>query len=281
MQSGLIVNVSQVGGRFQSLQLPDVTRVDVDVNKYQSNQTSYMPQVDPIQQCNPCSLPTEAWQSDFMNSFSELKTTIEALKCCTLERSVPVPVLRNRSAWLKFCVGYCNQTDDDLRKRKLECARLAGIEFDEDPSAASVIVEHEVDDDFDEHPSNVTPTVSLLLQFDQVLTQRIIKYLIEHIGERFACLSYCSNNSFKKYFVCRSQITPQEGLWLFSLLANLEKPLDCDVSALIRQLYRICCRLNSEMQTGDGFGESAAVVNIISVICGSYFGQAEVSQPQS
>lgn len=102
----------------------------------------------------------------------------------------------------------------------------------------------------------VPPSVSLLLQFDHVLTQKLLTMHTEWLNS--------------------SQITPQRGAWLYGLLARLEKPLYQDTAAVVRQLYRRCSELRSQLNaTSEGFDESLAVLNLLVGVAGTYFGQGE------
>ena len=85
-------------------------------------------------------------------------------------------------------------------------------------------------------------------------------------------------------------------LWIYSLLARLEKPLYSETAALIRSLLRRCCELRvllanrildqyrGDVETldisnidGVNYNTELASLNIIITITGSYFGQAEES----
>jgi survival of motor neuron protein-interacting protein 1 len=72
-----------------------------------------------------------------------------------------------------------------------------------------------------------TPTTSLLLQFDQVLTARVLTF---HVG-----------------WLADTNLEPIHSQWLFSLLARIQKPLNEDTVCVVRQLYRRCCFLRSEL----------------------------------
>lgn len=112
-----------------------------------------------------------------------------------------------------------------------------------------------------EGATDVIPTTSLLLQFDQVMTQKILGYHVEWLTTR--------------------QLSSSRGKWLYSLLAKLEKPLHQDISALMRQLYRRCSILRYDLTNNNNnnnkltFDDQLAVLNLLISITGSYFGQGE------
>ena len=108
--------------------------------------------------------------------------------------------------------------------------------------------------------SKIDPSLSLILQFDQVLTQRIIAFNINWLENA----EYLS--------LSRSQ-------WIYALLAKLETPLYQDTVALLRQLYRKCCSLRANLQLGENnieFNKYLARINLLIFLTGSYFGQGEL-----
>ena len=109
------------------------------------------------------------------------------------------------------------------------------------------------------HPK-IDPSLSLILQFDQVLTQRIIAFNI----------NWLENSDYLS--LSRSQ-------WIYALLAKLETPLYQDTVALLRQLYRKCCSLRANLQLGENnieFNKYLARINLLIFLTGSYFGQGEL-----
>ena len=93
---------------------------------------------------------------------------------------------------------------------------------------------------------------------------------------------------------------PTQGIWLYSLLASLEKPVYRDMAALLRQLYTTSRELRDELcvayehttatataATDNGTGihresdsssmfyERLSVLNTLIAITGNYFGQGE------
>jgi len=108
-------------------------------------------------------------------------------------------------------------------------------------------------------PEAVQPSPSLLMQFDQVLTQRVLAHNIRWLKN--------------------SRLANRQAVWLYALLARLEKPLFQDTAAMVRELYRHCCieraRLPETFSDSDDMEASLAALNLIITITGSYFGQGE------
>lgn len=104
---------------------------------------------------------------------------------------------------------------------------------------------------------NHLPTIPLLMQFDQVLTQRLLEHLIEYFEEE----KIMSERLFQ---------------WIYCLLARVEKPIHRDVVASIRQLYRTCCNIRAKLQEDSSdFEKNLAGLNLLITLTGYYFGQSE------
>jgi hypothetical protein len=76
-------------------------------------------------------------------------------------------------------------------------------------------------------PQNVLPVLSLLLHLDERTVNALLSQQIR--------------------WACKRPVTHLSGAWLYGLLARLEKPLDADVCADIRQLRRRCMELRAEL----------------------------------
>ncbi|KAM3569977.1 hypothetical protein VYU27_007947 [Nannochloropsis oceanica] len=121
------------------------------------------------------------------------------------------------------------------------------------------------------------PLTSLVLQFDQVCTVRLLAY-------------------HAQWFDSSSSLKYAQGAWLFALLARLSQPLHPEAAALVRQIYRRCYLLrahfplpNPAAEAGEGREEEergiegedegpVAVLgrlNTLIAITGTFFEQAE------
>jgi len=100
------------------------------------------------------------------------------------------------------------------------------------------------------------PTTAILLQFDQVLTQRLLTLHCDWLQD--------------------SNIDEGRGQWLYGLLARLEKPLYQDAAAVVRSLYRRSCELRACIDEDSGtFDTDIAALNVLISISGTYFRQAD------
>jgi hypothetical protein len=117
-------------------------------------------------------------------------------------------------------------------------------------------------------PFDVDPSVSLLLQFDQVMCQRLLSYHIMWL------------DTFP--------ITQNRAQWLFALLSYISKPLHRDMESDIRHLYRVTSKqlatlldrrqLVSELDAAsfyESIKDELILLNYLILVTGSYFGQSE------
>lgn len=172
-------------------------------------------------------------------------------------------------------------TDISVKKRKRALAENLGIEMDiadDEIEEVLPVAQNHDDEDADhdaeesavyeeeesspaatsQYDRGVKPTLPLLLQLDQVLTQRILLILIDYVEE--------------------NDLSSSTSEWIYALLTRVEKPLHRDVVASLRQLFRRCCKLRAQLVVDEGnpaFDESLASLNLIIAITGNYFGQNE------
>jgi hypothetical protein len=210
--------------RYQANELPDVFRADVDSSKYVDKQTKYMPNIEDIVVCHEDLLPSAEWERDVISAFSDLRSLLARLSLteASRERKLVVPQLKDEDAWHKFCLGTeynlegINDSDEntgmdiddiDIAQRKAELALSLGISDPMDDGSTAPTSKYNQnlesnDSDGDEaHDGNAgvtagvypvwsgtedaLPTTSLLLQFDQVMTQRILGYQVSWIEVRY------------------------------------------------------------------------------------------------
>lgn len=97
------------------------------------------------------------------------------------------------------------------------------------------------------------PNLSLILNFDQVGHHKLLGYLVRWTIE----------DGYNEII----------GLWIFSIMACIEKPIHSQVYATLREISRTLSSLRNE----DDFDEkSMKSANIIICIIGRYFGQKDM-----
>ena len=210
--------------RFQAQELPDVFRAEIDSSLYAGRQTKYMPHIEQVVECPEHLLPSAGWERDVISSFSDLRALLARLSDTesSRERKLVVPQLKNEKAWHKFCLGsecYPDEKEEievddltnslDVEQRKLELARSLGISDQAGEASESEPVASENDTgehDSDEEQTGTVgaaihrrgdgsygpwtgvedclPTTTLLLQFDQVMTQRLLGFQVSWLEDR-------------------------------------------------------------------------------------------------
>lgn len=173
-----------------------------------------------------------------------------------------MPAMKNIAGWLLFCLGEKHSlesreeqggTDEDagddgdieqaLKRRKQELPPAVDA-----AAAASTSAWN--------GEQAVKPAVALLLQFDQVLTQRLLAMHVD--------------------WLLTKPLSSMSGVWLLGLLARCETPLCRDTVSNIRALYRRCTELRSQCGAEEQDEmEQRAMLNILICISGKYFGQGE------
>ena len=232
-----------------------------------------------------------------------------------------------------FCalLNSCYVTDDmNLRKNILLASLVTANEEEENDSDGHQIALHTTPDDIDdaddkegeddilqepiviEYASGELPCNKLLLQFDQVLTQRLLGFLSNWLKFPFLQKWYIGlppGNDESEYPSGEKIYS-----WIFALLSRLEKPLYMDASATVRDIYRSLSIQRNEMADyvlsqvhensknienagpakrsrdcskdldlkistlPDNIRKALALQNTVIAICGRYFGQEEIGK---
>ena len=161
-----------------------------------------------------------AWARSVLADFSDLRLNLEAHSAAGVGSKngsrMPVPRLKDRRGWHRFCFGEtetCPDSSDDEDTVEVET------------------------------PQGTLPSVRLLLQFDFVMTQRLVAM---HVRWLDSCA-----------------LSHNRALWLYALLARLHKPLHRDTCAVLRQLVK---RLLVLRESTEG--------RLLLVLAGRYFDQA-------
>eukprot|EP01033_Poteriospumella_lacustris_P004499 gene4499-3216_t len=262
--------------RTQSSRLPTVFRAEnVSSSTAPSHdQTKYMPEVESIPTCPESHLPSDEWERNILSTFSELRLSLAAKSAITsAARTIAVPSMKDRAGWIAFCLnidlslsqdviqqdlavafaGDSEDADISIKKRKRELAENLGIAMDAEDGEVP-------ENDAPEASMDVVEEPDVDGELDQVLTQRILLYLIDFVEEHGL----------------RSTVSE----WIYALLTRVEKPLHRDVVAALRQLFRRCCKLRAELieDNNETFSETLASLNLLIAITGNYFGQNEALQ---
>ena len=252
----------------------------------------------------------EDWQQSTLIHFSALRTSLARLRekqesncvgssACYREklhrRATPVPPLKASDSWHLFCFGSGAQAP--CGDRQPVCTSLSSLmRFGEgglggdikrgaDSLDGSDAREGEIGGDsatssdlgysagyrVTSHNRPTPPSVSLILQFDQILTQRVLKHHVrwlEELRKQQTALS-----GWREHMKTTWRL-PERCRWAYALLVNLASPLHRDPLADIRRLYVASASLYNtalELKIGDTTVRALAVV---CVVAGRHFEQS-------
>lgn len=179
-----------------------------------------------------------AWITHALQQFEVLRDYLEHCQQNGVggkdHRMTAVPTMKDAAGWMEFCTGH---TDDDV---------------DDDST----------DDDVDDDNKDAawrqalpevgyhSPSVQLLCQMDQVMVRRVLAHLVQ----------------------IRRNKSNQLYMWLYALMAKLEKPVHGQDAATLRRLV-----LTVAAQRAASKGNQAAM-NLVLVVAGLYFGQASYQE---
>jgi hypothetical protein len=199
--------------------------------------------------------------------------------------------MKDERAWFLFCSGadetFHQSNDDELETEEVplsdhndDCGGFVESDEQNDPIQESYLSDDAMsllnqrraelsrpictETTWEQH----SPSLSLILQFDQVMTQRVLRYNVSWLQRS------------KKFSKNRTS-------WIYGLLARLDFPLFQDIVATIRLLYRITCTLRASLlpekvlDVGEEYSEQLASLNLLIVLSGCFFQQGEIYASRS
>ncbi|KAJ0396938.1 hypothetical protein ATCC90586_008872 [Pythium insidiosum] len=231
--------------RLEADGIPDVVVAsNVDPRHYDAKQTANMPAIDALEAIADASLePEDAWRRNLLAEFAELRQLISRWQeigppdaetdatdpSSQVPQRTHVPRMNDQEGWHTFFFGRDPNAVESTESTE---PRMA-------PESCS---------------HGTPPHLRLLLQFDQVLTRRLLAYHTDWLADMPA-------------------LSRARAVWIYALLARLDKPVHADVAAMLRQLLRRCWQLRNTLATADD--ERLKPLNILIVITGEFFGQLE------
>lgn len=278
----------------QSQQLPAVSRADLDTSVFQGRQTKYMPEIEHILESSGDLLPSKDWEVEVLRDFEALRQNIleKIHSGMPIPRKIVVPAMKDELGWFKICSGASETLDleEDSSDEESSASPTpilyqieetdshSECEDKKDQVLESYLTEESItllnqrraelsnilsnpsdlESDWEQH----APSLSLILQFDQVMTQKVLQYNISWLEK------------------CRS-FSERRVSWIYALLARLDMPLFQDTVAALRQLYRVACKLRARLKQTESKNpeehfEYLARLNLLIVISGRFFGQGEI-----
>jgi len=204
---------------------------------------------------SPTLLPSrESWPTLQVAEFTRLRRYLEECVRYGIGQKVserlPVPAVKDKAGWHEFCLGR-DEAEGNL---------YGHFEIQDDDSQDESNGSDSEHEELPDWTTNVavtghTPSVRLILQFDQILTRRLLSHLVA-------------------YF-CDGWPTSTTRLsWIYALLARLEKPLHMEEQATLRNLIRECCKRRAQALHDHSLREFLPALNLVIVIAAFYFNQA-------
>ena len=211
---------------------------------------------------------TTTWVTNTISNFSILRTQLEhekhsqKLRPHNNNRNIAVPRMKDRASWHIFCLGkeeaYGNvggyYEEEDEEKEEENCcdgkvevrgadngndqstntnnnvtrSNVTGDKAKEEETSTSTTPSNQPPPKLIYNSNNVPPkgykpTTSLILQLDQVLTRTLFHHHVHYLCEWKFPLSY------------------NRCLWMYTLLANIEKPWHREECCGVRRVLRECC----------------------------------------
>ncbi|CAI5714874.1 unnamed protein product [Hyaloperonospora brassicae] len=215
--------------RLEAEDLPDiVVASDVDARQYDAQQTSNIPTLQSFgdEKTTLDRLPDEEWTRNLLADFAELRQLIARWECVG-----PPPAEAHGAG------------DGANERARTKVPKMS----DEDGWALFFFGKPGFE------TSATPPHLRLLLQFDQVLTRKLLDYHAAWLSEEATSLSRA------------------RAVWMYALMARLDKPVHAGVAATIRQILRRCWILRCELEMPSGVQLKS--LNVLIVIAGHFFGQ--------
>ncbi|KAJ4723164.1 Gem-associated 2 [Melia azedarach] len=226
--------------RWEAAQIPKVKVAKPVREKFNKEQTVYMPQIPDIAECPEHLLPLKQWEDLFLADFSELR---KVLSCHDYS-----------SAAGKLQSMLIN----DIRTVEVHSAGFGpkcSIDESSIPNAedGEISPSHQNPKMFLSNDHGDCPILSAILRMDSVTRASTLRKRISSVES----LSTWSRN---------------DSLWLFALCAAVDTPLDADTCAALRTLLRKCASLRAAKSELD---DEVIMLNILATISGKFFGQSE------
>lgn len=197
--------------------------------------------------------PTLEWQMQAVNEFSKLRmkvTTVRAklekLALSDDEDYTKFPATADSMWWRNYCLGSRKNANVPLRTPSTTSSDSSAQENGDVHQSAKADVP-QVDEAH-------KPFVRDICMLSQEQMHKLLKYLNQWIGT----LGF----------------SDQIGVWIYSLLACIDKPLVSDIVSTLRTLSRTCSEARSKISPEDALFKA---LNLIICIVGRYYEQLDIA----
>jgi hypothetical protein len=150
---------------------------------------------------------------------------------------ISTPKIKDENGWKQYCFGYLPGEDQETNRveSKDEGENNVG-------ETNSEIIEEEIDEK--------TPKMHRTILQQKQQPSMIVLQNLEPVGIRKVLLyhiRWLTGENVDHYSPGPSELTEQQALWLFSLLAFIDEPLDDEVTWQIRNMLRNLCKFRKKL----------------------------------
>ncbi|KAJ6420634.1 hypothetical protein OIU84_028062 [Salix udensis] len=254
--------------RWEAAHIPKVKVAKLDRSRVNKEQTVYMPQIPNIAKCPEYLLPLKQWEDAFLVDFSELRLFLSQTDGSSTkisQKMQPAAIVLGNSSPQHAESGVVEK----FNIHRTEADEVQSYEPIDTSSAENAIDQPclaNVEDCRNLTSSQIPtpeascsdalcnyPTLSVILAMDCVARVSMLRKRIK-MAETMDTLS------------------KNDCVWLFSLCAAVDAPLDADTCAALRGLLRKCASLRASKSEHD---DEVIMLNILATISGRYYGQSE------
>eukprot|EP01138_Halocafeteria_seosinensis_P006306 gb/GECG01006447.1/.p1 GENE.gb/GECG01006447.1/~~gb/GECG01006447.1/.p1 ORF type:complete len:304 (+),score=41.66 gb/GECG01006447.1/:1-912(+) len=225
--------------RQEANAIPDImVSQDVDERTFdQRRQTGYLPAMGSIVECDREFLPTEEWRDNMLAEFSDLRVYMS-------QASIDEEHTRKRQAVASINLPPLSNWNSWYY---FFTGSVLSTESETEVNSEENNIEG-----IHPHP----PMVGLLARkFDQAKTSKLIMKASQHVEEN------------------PEKWTVSFLLWIFGLLAKIEKPLHSSVSSSLRTLLRWISKVRKDLASSDPTCAEYAATNVVYYVIADYFRQ--------
>jgi len=196
------------------------------------------------------------WTETSLANFERLRLYLERCReqgvGGKLTERVAFPPMKDRAGWHLFCVGS-EEADGNMKS-------YFGDDYDEVKMTSGDNKEEEEEEtSLPEWRRNIpkegySATVTVVSQMDQVLVRQVLSHLCHYVVQGW-------------------KLTAQRALWIYALLARLEKPVQRDDASTLFGLLKVLTRARSTLKISVEGRIELSRLNILIIILGVYFEQ--------
>ncbi|KAM7257926.1 hypothetical protein ACFE04_013667 [Oxalis oulophora] len=211
--------------RWEAARVPKVKVAKIDKSRLKNEQSVYMPQIPEIAKCPEHLLPLKQWEDQFLADFSSLRLALVPLCDSGNEQSISILHEENSSCPIpeNILEKFQNlRTDDTHSNPPFNSFEQSSTSNPEKNKALNSLENQSSNND-------TCPDYPLLSEIVKMTPVTRVSMLRKRI------------NSLETVSI----LSKSDSVWLFSLCAAVDTPLDADTSASIRSLLRKCASLRA------------------------------------